>query len=104
MQRHSFTMKLKAGFEAEYKKRHNEIWPELYDALKKSGIIEYSIFLDPKSLVLTGFILREDKHTMDQLPHLPIMKKWWAFMSDIMDSNPDNSPLVKDLIEVFYIK
>ncbi len=104
MQRHSFIMQLRAGYEAEYKKRHDEIWPELYDALKAAGIVEYSIFLDPKSLVLTGFILREDNHNMDKLPELPIMKKWWAFMCDIMDSNPDNSPVVSDLVEVFYMK
>lgn len=103
MQRHSFTMKLKAGFEVEYQKRHDEIWPELYGALKNAGIIEYSIFLDPETLVLTGFILRESNHKMEDLPNLNIMKKWWAFMADIMDTNPDNSPIVKELKEVFYM-
>ncbi|MGB9142439.1 MAG: L-rhamnose mutarotase, partial [Aestuariivirga sp.] len=40
-------MFLKPGMEAEYKRRHDEIWPELLDLLHAAGISEYSIYLDP---------------------------------------------------------
>ncbi len=99
----AFTMQLKPGFEAEYKRRHDEIWPELSDLLHEAGVSDYSIFLDPKSLVLFGVLKRNPNHGMDELPNLPIMKKWWAYMADIMDTNPDNSPVVKDLTPVFYM-
>ncbi len=103
MQIHAFTMQLKPGFEAEYQKRHDEIWPELSDLLHAAGVSDYSIFLDEKTLVLFGVLKRTDNHTMDDLPNLPIMKKWWAYMADIMDTNPDNSPVATDLKPVFYM-
>ena len=103
MQTHAFTMRLKPGFEAEYQKRHDEIWPELSDLLHAAGVSDYSIFLDERSLVLFGVLKRTDNHTMDDLPNHPVMKKWWAHMADIMDTNPDNSPVAVDLKPVFYM-
>jgi len=103
MQTHAFTMQLKPGFEAEYQKRHDEIWPELSDLLRAAGVSDYSIFLDEKSLVLFGVLKRTDNHTMDDLPNHPGMKKWWAYMADIMDTNPDNSPVAVNLKPVFYM-
>ena len=103
MQTHAFTMQLKPGFEAEYQRRHDEIWPELSDLLHEAGVSDYSIFLDEKSLVLFGVLKRTDNHTMDDLPNHPLMKKWWAYMADIMDTNPDNSPVAVPLKPVFYM-
>ena len=103
MQTHAFTMQLKPGFEAEYQRRHDEIWPELSDLLHEAGVSDYSIFLDEKSLVLFGVLKRTDNHTMDDLPNTPLMKKWWAYMADIMDTNPDNSPIAVSLKPVFYM-
>ena len=103
MQIHAFTMQLKPGFEAEYQRRHDEIWPELADLLHEAGVSDYSIFLDEKSLVLFGVLKRTDNHTMDDLPNTPLMKKWWAYMADIMDTNPDKSPVAVPLKPVFYM-
>lgn len=103
MQRHAFTMKLKPGYEAEYKKRHDEIWPELSQALTDAGVSDYSIFLDEKTLTLFAVQKLADDHTADELPSLPIVKKWWAYMADIMDTNPDNSPICGELSQVFHI-
>ncbi len=103
MQTHAFTMQLKPGFEAEYQRRHDDIWPELADLLHEAGVSDYSIFLDEKSLVLFGVLKRTDNHTMDDLPNTPLMKKWWAYMADIMETNPDNSPVAVPLKPVFYM-
>jgi len=103
MQTHAFTMQLKRGFEAEYKKRHDEIWPELSDLLHAAGVSDYSIFLDEKTGVLFGVLKRTENHAMDDLPNHPLMRKWWAYMADIMDTNPDNSPVAVDLKPVFYM-
>jgi L-rhamnose mutarotase len=96
-------MKLKPGFEAEYKKRHDEIWPELSSLLTASGISDYSIFLDEETLTLFAVQKLSDDNTADMLPSHPIVKKWWAFMSDIMEVNFDNSPVCIPLPEVFYL-
>ncbi|MFN8428778.1 MAG: L-rhamnose mutarotase [Spirosomataceae bacterium] len=104
MQRLAFKMRLFPGKEAEYKKRHDEIWPELVDLLHQHGISDYSIFLDVETLSLFGVLKIEDAEAMNKLPESPIMKKWWAYMADIMESNPDNSPVSVSLKDVFYMK
>lgn len=99
----AFKMQLHKGFEAEYKKRHDEIWPELQQLLKQTGISEYSIFLEESTGALFGVLKIKDASMLDQLPSHPVMQRWWAFMKDIMESNPDNSPVSVPLKEVFYI-
>lgn len=103
MIRDAFKMKLKPGFEAEYKKRHDEIWPELSQVLTEAGVFDYSIFLDEETRTLfAAWKLTDDNSTAD-LPNHPMVKKWWAFMADIMETNPDNSPVSKPLAEVFHM-
>ena len=103
MKRIAFKMQLNKGAEAEYKKRHDELWPELRQLLKSTGISEYSIFLDEATNSLFGILKIEDKQLLDDLPAHPLMQKWWLFMKDIMESNPDNSPTSIPLKEVFYL-
>ncbi len=103
MKRIAFKMQLNDGFENEYKKRHNELWPELEQLLKSTGISEYSIFLDEATNNLFGFLKAEDIGLLDNLPAHPVMQKWWLYMKDIMRSNPDNSPVSIPLQEVFYL-
>ena len=102
MQRIAFTMKLYPGFEAEYRRRHETIWPELGALLKSTGIAEYSIFLDEETLLLFAYLWVEDPAKLDLLPAQAIMQKWWLYMKDIMESHPDHSPVVRPLKEVFY--
>lgn len=104
MKRNAFTMKLKPGFEAEYKKRHDEIWPELSALLSESGIMEYSIFLDEATGVLFAFQKLKDGFEGEAIPNNSIVKKWWTYMADIMETNPDNSPVEASLKEVFFMK
>ena len=100
--RNAFKMKLKPGFEAEYKKRHDEIWPELSSLLSETGIQDYSIVLDEETLILFAVQKINADFDFDYLPSHPIVKKWWAYMADIMETNPDNSPVATSLIEVFH--
>jgi L-rhamnose mutarotase len=104
MEKTAFLMKLKPGFEAEYKKRHDEIWPELSQVLRDAGISDYSIYLDRATSVLFAVQKRTANHTADALPDHPIVKKWWAYMADIMDTNPDNSPVSMSLECVFHME
>ena len=99
-----FKMQLHKGKEAEYKRRHDQIWPELSALLKYTGISEYSIFLDEQTNSLFGVLNIDDPKALDKLSEHPVMKKWWAYMADIMDSNPNNSPVSIPLSEVFYMK
>jgi L-rhamnose mutarotase len=95
-------MKLKPGFEAEYQRRHDEIWPELSTLLTAAGISEYSIFLDEETLTLFVFQKLAAANTADTLPFHPLVKKWWDSIAEIMDVNPDHSPCCTTLREVFF--
>ncbi|WP_299895644.1 L-rhamnose mutarotase [uncultured Ruegeria sp.] len=103
MEKLAFKMKLNPGCRAEYIRRHDEIWPELYDLLKDAGVSDYSIHLDPDTNILFGVLWRKVGHTMDDLPRDPVMKKWWAHMADIMETHPDNEPVVTPLETVFHM-
>ena len=101
--RFAFKMQLYKGFEEEYKKRHEVLWPDLEALLKSSGISEYSIFLDETTNSLFGIMKVDNQQALKDLPAHPVMKKWWAYMKDIMETNDDNSPVSIPLKEVFYL-
>jgi L-rhamnose mutarotase len=103
MEKYAFKMKLNPGMEAEYRKRHDEIWPELVALLKDAGISDYSIHLDPETNILFGVLWRQDGHKMDDLPNHPVMRKWWAHMADVMATKPDNEPVATPLTTVFHM-
>jgi len=104
MEEIAFTMQLKPGVEAEYTRRHDEIWPELSALLTEAGIRDYSIYLDRASGRLFAVQKRVAGHTADSLASLDIMKRWWAYMADLMETNPDNSPVVIQLERVFHME
>jgi L-rhamnose mutarotase len=103
MGRVAFKMQLLKGKEEEYKKRHDEIWPELTELLKSTGISDYAIFLDETTQSLFGILKIDDEAKLNTLPGQPVMKKWWAYIADIMETNEDQSPVSIPLKEVFYL-
>lgn len=104
MSRLAFKMHLNEGQKDAYIKRHNEIWPELKELLKASGVSEYSIFLDEETNTLFAFQKVSGEGGSQDLGQTEIVQKWWAYMADIMKTNPDNSPVSTPLEEVFYLK
>lgn len=103
MKREAFKMYLKAGFEKEYQKRHNEIWPELVQILKDNGIEDYSIFYDEETNILYA-VQKNNGLGSQNLVESEIVKRWWNYMSDIMEVNSDKSPVSIPLKEVFYME
>lgn len=96
-------MELNNGQMEEYKHRHNTIWPELSELLKKAGISNYSIFLDEDSNILFGVMDIQNSMMLEELSRHPVMQRWWAYMSDIMETNVDNSPVTTPLKQVFHL-
>lgn len=88
----------------EYKKRHDELWPEMGKMLKEHGGHNYSIFLDEETATLFAYVEIEDEEKWSKVAETEICQKWWAYMKDIMETNPDNSPVSKELKDVFYLK
>lgn len=104
MKRLSFKMYLNEGQKEEYIRRHNEIWPELLQLLKDAGISEYSIFLDEETNTLFAFQKVNGTGSSQDLGQTEIVRKWWAYMAEIMKTNPDSSPVTGTLEEVFYME
>lgn len=102
-ERFAFTMRLHPGKADEYRRRHDALWPELAALLREAGIANYSIHLDPATNILFGYLERRADHGMAALPHHPVMKRWWAFMGDIMETNPDGSPVAVPMTEMFHL-
>lgn len=104
MKRNAFKMKLSSGNVAEYKKRHDAIWPELSEELSKAGISDYSIYYDEETKILFAFQKLSDDNTADDLVNNPIIRKWWDYMNDgIMEYDEKNEPVAVTLEEVFHM-
>ncbi len=102
--RFGFKMKLYPGFKEEYRKRHAEIWPELIRLLKEQGIGNYSIWLDEDTNTLFAYQEQSGESSSQDLGTTEIVQKWWKYMADVMETNPDNSPISIPLEEVFYME
>lgn len=99
----SFKMHLYEGMAEEYERRHNLLWPEMKDMIHEYGGRNYSIFLDSETNVLYGYIEIEEEEKWAKSADTAINRKWWDYMADIMDTNPDNSPVSVDLKPVFHL-
>ena len=104
IKRFAFKMKLYPGFKEEYLRRHDTIWPELELLLKNEGIGNYSIFLDEETNTLFAYQEQAGESSSQDLGKTEIVQKWWKYMADIMETNPDNSPVTIPLEQVFYLK
>mgnify|MGYP001474101645 CR=1 FL=1 len=106
MIRRSFRMTLKEGKIEEYKKKHDEVWPEITDALTNAGVTNYSIYYDEKDNTLIEYMELKDNNTFDNLEDLGILKKWNIYMKDLLvtKSQEEATPVVNELVEVFHHK
>lgn len=102
----AFKMQLKPGHVEEYKKRHDTLWPDLAEALRGAGIYDYSIFLDEDTLSLFAVLKRRPGADHDAgftaLPLQPVMRRWWDYMADLMEVEPDNKPRQWTLQPMFH--
>lgn len=97
----AFEMQLYSGRIAEYRRRHDAIWPDLVAALRESGVRDYRIFVNEASHRLLAVMWLDDDHRVDSLAELPVMQRWWDAMADLMATGPDNAPVTEDLEPLF---
>lgn len=103
MNKQAFLMKLKPGFASVYRQRHDEIWPELARRLTEAGISDYSIYLDEQTHTLFAVQRSAQPEKAADLPNDPLVRKWWNYMADIMETNLDNSPVCIPLKRMFHL-
>ena len=102
-EKHAFAMRLLPGCEDEYRRRHDALWPELEALLRGAGGSDYSIHLEPGTNLLFAVLWRRRDHAMDALPGHPVMRRWWAHMADIMETEPSQAPTVLPLTTLFHL-
>ena len=103
MLRKAFRMSVHRGRETEYEQRHSPIWPELEAVLREHGVRHYSIFLDPATNDLFGYVEIDSEARWNAIASTDVCRRWWDSMSELMPSNADNSPVSRELREVFHI-
>jgi len=102
--RKAFLMKVNPDQHAEYERRHKPVWKEMEETLKSHGVQTYSIYLNPATHDLFGYVEIEDEARWNAIAQTDVCRRWWAYMKDIMPSRPDNSPVSTELKEVFHIE
>src|ERR687892_1604721 len=102
MIRKAFRMSVYPGREAEYERRHNPIWAELEAVFVEHGVLSYSIFLDPATNDLFAYAEIENEERWQAIATTEACRRWWQSMRELMPSNPDDSPKLTDLAEVFH--
>ena len=103
MKREAFKMYLKPGCKEEYRRRHAAIFPELKKLLSDTGVRNYSIYLDEETDTLFAYQEVEGQSGSQDLGTNPIVQRWWAYMADIMETNPDNSPVSIPVPAMFHM-
>jgi L-rhamnose mutarotase len=104
MNTHAFRMRLKPGTTAEYRRRHDDLWPELAQALREAGIYDYSIFLDEETLCLFAVLKLHPNDRRSELTAQPVMQRWWDYMADLMEVEPGNRPREWPLLPMFHLE
>ena len=101
---YAFRMKLKPGVVDEYKRRHDEIWPDLVQVLREAGVYDYSIFLDEEDMHLFAVLKLRDNHKRELLPGHPVMRRWWGYMKELMYTQADGRPTEWPLTPLFHLE
>ena len=102
MERMAWKGQIKPGCETEYRKRHDEIWPEMIEVLKQAGICNYTIFLNGDELF--GYYEWEKgiSYAENVQAESPVVRKWNEYMQDILilEMDPETGAQPK-LMQVF---
>jgi L-rhamnose mutarotase len=88
MTAYAWVLEVRPGYEVEYLKRHDEIWPDMLEALRAAGIRNYNIFRH--GLTLFGFFETDDlEATQKILADDPVNARWGQWMAPIMKVEVD---------------
>ena len=101
--RRAWVMKLKAGNEALYKKRHDELWPEMRNLMEQGSVLSFSIYR--YGLLLFAYqALSDDNASVPGSGTPEIVWRWWESMAPLMETNSDFSPVEEPLEEMFHFE
>lgn len=102
MIRRAFTMRLKPGALAEYKRHHDHIWPELVAEVERSGIASITTFENDPILFLFSEIT--DEQAWDRLWNSEIHRRWAEVMGPYMEFREDGIVDFGEVREIFHLE
>lgn len=86
----AFVLRVKPGMAAEYRRRHDALWPEMRQALLEQGIVYYEIYFHEDSGLLFAHTIRSAPYDASQ-PEAPAITRWREHMKDIMEPEGDRA-------------
>ncbi|MEO6711439.1 MAG: L-rhamnose mutarotase [Planctomycetota bacterium] len=100
--RRAWVMKLKPGNEALYKKRHDELWPEMRSLMERGNVLSFSIYR--YGLLLFAYQDLRDDGASEESWSAELSGRWWASMAPLMETNSDLSPVEEPVEEMFHFE
>lgn len=100
-----FTMRLKPDRVDDYLAAHDHVWPEMLQALRESGWHDYSLFVDPPSGLVVGYLVTDDYEAAQaEMARRDVNTRWQATMAPyfVSESDPDSSST--RLTEYFHLE
>lgn len=85
MQRFFFTFRLKPGTEDEYKRRHDEVWPEMLEALRESGISNYTLFRRGLDIYAYAECEPDARTAFAKMGATEVDRRWSRWFEEILD-------------------
>lgn len=105
MERYAWRAEILPGMEAEYVRRHDEIWPEMVEVLKAAGISNYSIWRDGRTLFGYYECQRGADYAARVQAESPVVDRWNEYMRDVMRMELDPKTGAQPLLtNVFYLE
>ncbi len=103
MERLCFTFEIKPGTEAEYKRRHDAIWPELVEAIKDAGFSNYSLFRRGTTIYAYAEVEPDVQTAMAKLAPSEVNRRWSEWFEDVIVSLTDESGQLYRAEEVWHL-
>lgn len=103
MERFCFTFTIKPGAEVEYKRRHDEIWPEMIQALKDAGITNYTLFRRGLDIIAYAECHPDAKTAFGKVAETEVDARWSEWFGDVIERRFDETGEPMTAEEVWHL-
>jgi len=104
MERTCFTFRLAPGVEAEYRRRHDEAWPELLEDLRRAGISNYTLFLQGDQVIAYAECEPDTRTAFGRMRRSEANQRWAAWFEDLLVDFVDEQGELHYAREIWHLK
>ncbi len=103
MERFCFTFSIKPGTEQEYQRRHDEIWPEMVDALRAAGIRNYTLFRRGLGIIAYAECEPDARTAFAAIAATDVDARWSEWFADVIEQRFDEHGEAMTAEEVWHL-